>query len=230
MSHELTHGALHQAILSFVIEKGRAPATDELASRLDASPDAIERGLLALQEYHGVVLHPGTSKIWVIHPFSLAPTNFWVEGTHGRGWWGNCAWCSLGVAALVDGTCVITTRLGADDELAYVTILHGELMDTDYVVHFPVPMRRAWDNVIYTCSTMLLFEDEAAVDAWCARHRIEKGDVQPIDLVWRFARVWYGNHLSPTWTKWTAEEAAGIFRDFGLTGPIWEIPASDERF
>ena len=45
------------------------------------------------QEYHGVVLHSNEPKIWVLHPFSLAPTNFYVKSEKGE-WWGNCAWCS----------------------------------------------------------------------------------------------------------------------------------------
>jgi hypothetical protein len=45
---------------------------------------------------------------------------------------------------------------------------NGKIIDTNFVVHFPIPMRQAWDNVIYTCSIMLLFRNEAQVDDWCA--------------------------------------------------------------
>ena len=40
------------------------------------------------------------------------------------------------------------------------------LLDADFLVHFPVPMTRAWDNVIYTCSVMLLFRTEEEVNDW----------------------------------------------------------------
>ncbi len=42
--------------------------------------------------------------------------------------------------------------------------------------------------------------------------------------------IWYANHLSKNWTKWTNEEAAELFRKNGLTGPIWSILHTGTRF
>ena len=72
-------------------------------------------------------------------------------------WWANCAWCSAGIATLV-GDVTITTTLGAETRQTTVRVENGKLRDEGLLVHFPVPMRHVWDNVIYTCSTMLLFE------------------------------------------------------------------------
>lgn len=91
-------------------------------------------------------------------------------------------------------------------------------------------MRDAWDNVVYTCSVMLLFADTAAVDDWCARHRIPRGDVQPVATVLAFARAWYGWHLDAGWRKWTVGEAAEIFARFGLTGDTWALDTGTTRF
>ena len=84
--------------------------------------------------------------------------------------------------------------------------------------------------MVYPCSTMLLFESTAAVDDWCRRHRIPRGDVQPVSLVWDFARAWYGRHLDENWTKWSSEQAKAIFDRFQLTGPTREIPVAATRF
>jgi hypothetical protein len=189
----------------------------------------VESALYRLAENHGVVLHPGSARIWAAHPFSAAPTNFVVRSQEGR-WWGNCAWCSLGIAALLDRDVTITTTLGADGPQVDVHIVNGRLLEKQYLVHFPVPMRQAWDNVIYTCSTMLLFESEHAIYRWCSAHRISRGDVQPVEKIWQLSKVWYGNHLNPEWHKWTNEEARHIFEQFGLGGTIWHIPVSDTRF
>ncbi len=227
----LTHGQLHAAILEHIIATGVAPEVDALAARFGVSNETLIAALHALADYHGVVLHPHAPKVWVVHPFSLAPTNFLLRAAVGDGeWWGNCAWCSLGAAALLNRDVTITTTLGANGRQAEVRIRDGRLIDTDYVVHFPVPMTQAWDNVVYTCTTMLLFEDAARVDDWSRRHGIARGDVQPIERVWEFARVWYGNHLNPEWTKWTTDEARAIFERFGLTGPTWHLPGSNTRF
>ena len=91
-------------------------------------------------------------------------------------------------------------------------------------------MKNAWDNVIYTCSVILVFEAEDQIDKWCRRHHITKGGVQPLSKIWEFAKVWYGGHLNFNWKKWTTEEAQRIFDKFDLTGAIWDIPVSDSRF
>lgn len=226
---QLDHSTLHYAIVRHFIEHQHAPSIEQLAAHFGQPREAVIAGLQGLQDYHGVVLQPTSSEVWVTHPFSAAPTNFWVRSAKG-GWWGNCAWCSTGIAALVAGDVTITTNLGGEAQRSTVRIENGKLHDDGLLVHFPIPMRNAWDNVIYTCSTMLLFDSEARIDEWCHRHRIPKGSVQPLSRIWEMAKVWYGRHLDPDWKKWSGDEALAIFSRFGLTGPIWEIPTSSARF
>lgn len=229
MSTTLTHGVLHSTIGRHFLEHGAAPTIANLSAQLALDEQTVREALRALADYHGVVLHPVSGEIWAMHPFSAAPTLFWVE-SDGKGWWGNCAWCSLGIVALLGDDATISTRLGGEATPATLTIRGGLIEPAEYCVHFPIPMTRAWDNVTYTCSTMLIFDGSAAVDRWCAQHAIPRGDVQPLSTVWAFAQAWYGRHLEPDWTKWTAGEAAALFERFGLTGPIWALPASAERF
>ena len=221
--------ALHHAIVEFIIEHGFAPTAAELGVLLGVPPSAIDQGLAELQDDHGVVLHPGSSRIWVIHPFSTAPTSFVVRWGE-REWWAPCAWCALGAAALLGGDVDIVTTLGASGSQATLSIRDGEVHPRDLVVHFPVPMRRAWDNVVYSCSTMLLFDSEEAVGEWADRHRIGKGSVQSVSVVWELAKTWYGRHRDPDWRKWTVEEAREIFTRLGLEGEIWDLPDGEERF
>jgi len=225
----ITHSELHYRIMTSFVERGYAPTIDELARMLNASPDSVREALLALQEYHGVVLHPTTGEIWVAHPFSAAPTSFWVEA-HDVGCWANCAWCAMGAVTLLGGSASITTTLGAESRQVVIEVEDGMLRGMDLLVHFPIPMARAWDNVIYTCSMMLLFESTAQVDQWCARHRVPRGDVQPLSRVLGFAQEWYGRHLDRDWVKWSTTEAAALFERHGLSGPVWQIMAENTRF
>ena len=225
----ITHGLLHSTIARHFVDHGTAPSIAQLSAQLRCDAAAVAEALQALAAYHGVVLHPVSGEIWAMHPFSAAPTAFWVE-SGGRGWWGNCAWCALGIVALLNADATITTTLGGESAQVVLDIRAGVVAPGDWCVHFPIPMTRAWDNVTYTCSTMLVFESEAAVDAWCARHAMPRGDVQSLATVWAFARAWYGRHLDPAWTKWTTDEARALFDQFGLTGPIWALPATADRF
>ncbi len=226
---EFSLGRLHHAIIRHLIDKGYAPTRDTLAAQFGVDRDEITHGLQRLQENHGVVLHPHRPEVWVIHPFSTAPTLFTVRKGN-RSWWGNCAWCSLGVGALLGGDNItIQTAMGGDGPAVTVHLHDGQVHENLWV-HFPIPMKRCWDNVIYTCSTMLLFDSEDAIDRWSERHAIPRGNAQPIQRVYDFAKVWYGRHLDSDWRKWTTEEAREIFARFGLEGPIWDLPRTDERF
>jgi hypothetical protein len=222
-------GRLHYELIRSLVERCSVPPHDELQARLSCSSAELDRAFEELAEAHGVVLHPGSHDVWAIHPFSLAPTPFLVESGQKR-WWGNCAWCSFGIAVLVGGRCVITTTLGAEREQVQLTVENGQVSRTDLVVHFPIPMTRAWDNVVYTCSTMLLFKDENHVADWSARHRLPRGDVQPVTKVLELAKRWYGEHLRPDWAKKSVAEARAIFADLGFAHPVWSLPAQDGRF
>jgi len=225
----ITNSTLHYSIIREIIENGFAPNVEDLVEILQVDKEEIVKGLYDLQEYHGVVLHPNEPKIWVIHPFSLAPTNFYVKSKKGE-WWGNCAWCSLGVAALLKDDVKITTTIGAETKQIEINIINGEIQEKNYYIHFPIPMKNAWDNVIYTCSNMLVFESKKQIDEWTKKHNIPKGDIQPIENIWNFSKKWYGNHLNPKWTKWTIEEAKQMFREFELNDKIWKLEDSKERF
>ena len=226
---ELNNSTLHHVIIDMILSRGWAPSAVELAERFDVPRADIKTAMNSLADYHGVVLHPGTDEIWVAHPFSTTPTGFYVRAKE-MVWWGNCAWCSLGILELTGGNGTITTALGAVGRQVTVRVKENKLLDCQYVVHFPVKMLNAWDNVLFTCSMMLLFEDESEVDVWCAKFGKDKGDVRPIEQIWGFAREWYGCHRDPTWTKWTPEEASAMFARHGLNGPIWELPTGGQRF
>ncbi len=225
----IKNSTLHYTIIREIIDKGYAPDIASLSNILRSSQEEIKQALYRLQEYHGVVLHPNKFKVWVIHPFSLAPTNFYVKSKKGE-WWGNCAWCSLGIAALVKDDVSITTTLGAEAEQVIINIKNGDIQEKNYYIHFPIPMKNAWDNVIYTCSNMLVFKSEQQIELWTKRHHITKGDIQPISKIWNFSKKWYGNHLNPNWEKWTLVEAKKIFAEFGLNHPVWSLEDSNERF
>lgn len=224
-----TRSFLHHAILRHLVDQGCAPSHAQLCEVFGVDPKTMTQALQDLAAYHGVVLHPHVPEVWVIHPFSTAPTPFTVR-QGGRLWWGNCAWCSLGMAALLGGRAIsIDTTLGAEGRPVTVHVDDHRVREK-LLVHFPIPMVHAWDNVIFTCTTMLVFEDEPAIDEWSRRHALPRGDAQPIQNVYDFARAWYERHLDPDWRKWSTDEARGLFERFGLQGPIWELPRTGDRF
>jgi hypothetical protein len=229
VEHTALDSRVHQAIIAGILAQGFAPGVTELAGTLDASADDIEASLFRLAENHGLVRHPGRSEVWIAHPFSLSPTNVWVEGPR-RGWWAPCLWCALGVAHLAGGDVEIHARIGGEHEPVRVAVRNGTPVDDGLLVHFSVPPKRAWENVVAWCASVQPFRQVEDVDGWCARHGLPRGSIQPLAHVNELARRWYGGYLSPTWKKWSNAEAQAIFVAAGLIGEFWEASSRDEWF
>src|SRR5271165_5552238 len=157
---------VRSVINQYIVDRGYAPEVAEVAQRL-ALPEAdIAAAYHHLAEEHGLVLHPNSTRIWVAHPFALSSTSFWVT-SGSQGWWGNCGWCALGIAAMLGRTEVtIHTVWGGEHSPFTLHVRNGELVERDWYLNFCVPAAHLWDNVIYTCTMQLLFPSEAAIKAW----------------------------------------------------------------
>jgi hypothetical protein len=228
-AHHPLDSRVHHALLRHIIATGHAPTTLGLAEQVASPAAEVASSLVRLAENHGLVLHPDSHEVWVVHPFSLSPTQVWVT-TRDRGWWAPCLWCALGVAALVGGTTVIRARIAGEHEDCTIHVREGEVAEQDLFVHFSLRPAEAWRNVIHYCATVLPFRQVGDVDPWCARHRLPRGALVPIAQLNTFARLWYGRHLDENWRKWSVEEARALFVQAGLTGPFWDLPSEPGRF
>ena len=70
---------------------------------------------------------------------------------------------------------------------------------------------------------MRLFRSEEHVTRWSARAGIPVGAVFPLDSLWRLARLWFHDRLSPQWRRRTLDEAHAVFAESGLEGPFWRL-------
>ena len=225
----MNNSSLHFEIIDSFIEHQRPPTIDGLATKFGVDKPAVVSALNDLADYHGVVLHPTTREVWIAHPFSSTPTPFVVKSGLKK-WWGNCAWCSLGLVHLIGGSATIETRIAGIETPVSIRIENGTLLDDELFVHFPIPMKNAWDCVTYTCSLMLVFQSETQVDEWCASRALPKGDVRPIKQVWSFAAEWYAKHADQNWQKCSVADAVQIFDRHQLTHSVWQLEQGAGRF
>ena len=72
---------------------------------------------------------------------------------------------------------------------------------------------------------MRLFRSEEHVRTWSAATGIPVGAVFDVDSLWRLARLWFDDRLSPPWRRRTLEEAHAVFAAAGLTGAFWRLDA-----
>jgi GNAT superfamily N-acetyltransferase len=220
-------GRVHHHVISSFVERGFASTAAEIAAALSLDQVRVEASLRRLHDGHGLVLHPASSEVWIAHPFSSSPAGVFVRAGE-RGWWAPCLWCGMGIASLAAQPATLLAHYGGEDELARLE-LHA-IEASPVVVHFATPPRDAWNNVVHWCATVQPFRRAEDVEAWCARHRVPRGVIVPLEQVLRLGRVWYGRHLAEDWKKWSLEEAQAIFESVGLTGEFWRLPTSPGTF
>jgi hypothetical protein len=134
---------------SFVRE-GRAQAPAEAAAALGLAEDDVAAAFRRLHDAHALVLHPGTTRIRMLNPFSAIETPHRVEAA-GRTWFANCAWDALGIpAALHDDGRVDSVCPDCDEPLELETRDGVLVRGAELLVHFVVPARRWWDEIAFT--------------------------------------------------------------------------------
>lgn len=140
---------VRSAIYDYFADTGRAPAAITLAERAGITVAAVESALHRLADAHAIALAPGTSNIWMAHPYSAVPTAYPVR-TAARTYWANCAWDAFGIPALLRTDADMSTRCAESGETLRIRATRGELSVSDGVVHFLVPARAFWENVGFT--------------------------------------------------------------------------------
>lgn len=58
---------------------------------------------------------------------------------------------------------------------------------------------------------------------WCERAGRAPGAVVPLEQMWRLARAWYADRLTPSWRRRTVEESQALLASVGLDGRAWEL-------
>ncbi len=134
-------------VIQTLRDTGEAPSAAAIGDLLRVDASRISAALHSLAEEHRLVLVPGTDAVMMAHPFSGVASDFLVT-IGARTWFANCVWDGLSILALLgDGT--LQTHSPATGEPITLTARHG-VVAGDAVVHFLVPARRFWDDIVFT--------------------------------------------------------------------------------
>jgi len=215
---------IRQFVTKTFLEKGYSPTKNEIAEYVKVEPSNVESVLKSLAENKALVLHPHDSEVWIAHPFSGSPNSFWVQSlTSKKGWYSNCCWCAMGIAALAKEDVRLISRWGGEEETFSVDVINGRLSSSNFVVHMALPVARLWENVVHSCALMLPFKTEQDLIDWCQRHRVEKGSSISAEKCFELASKWYGTYLDKDWNRKSPEEAKTFFASIGLDLNFSEI-------
>ena len=146
---QLFDWTVRNAVYATILERTVPPTADETATALGVSPDDVRSAYERLNSRHALFLTPGSHDVRMAHPFSGVPTAFRVEAGD-RTYWANCAWDALGIPAALHADARIEAPIG-DGETIRFAIEGGQVKGWHGgVVHFPLPFRRWYDDLIET--------------------------------------------------------------------------------
>lgn len=137
---------VRRAIYDLTIRSGSVPSAPEVASELGAIEADVLGAFRRLAEQRILVLQ-GDS-ILMAAPFSGVPTPFVVR-TSSRSYYANCIWDALGVSPMLETDSAIFTKCPDCAEPLELTI-RGTTLRGQGVVHFSVPAREWWADIVYT--------------------------------------------------------------------------------
>ena len=139
---------MRNAVYATILDRAVPPTADEIAATLGVCSDDVRSAYERLNRRHALFLTPGSHDVRMAHPFSGVPTAFRAEvGDHT--YWANCGWDVLGIPAALHADAQIEAPIGDGKSIRFA-IEAGRLKDWDGVVHFPLPFRRWYDDLIET--------------------------------------------------------------------------------
>jgi len=136
-------------IYQFFVDNERPPSIQETAGQFSLSENSALEAYRRLNQRHQIFLAPETGQILMAHPLSALPTLYRVA-VNGRNLWANCAWDSLGIPAMLDADVEIEARHPLSDEVIHYAVKNRELVGPPHRVHFALPARRWYDDLVHT--------------------------------------------------------------------------------
>ncbi len=125
------------------------PAAAELASQLRRSEEEVLAAYRRLAAAHAIVLEPNGERILRAAPFWGSPTGFSVDVGR-RSYWASCIWDALGVPAMLRRDARIRASCGCCSQAMEVWVQGGRLRGARGVIHFAVPARHWYDDIVLT--------------------------------------------------------------------------------
>jgi hypothetical protein len=137
------------ALYSSFVEKGTAPSAAELAGRLSMPEEAVRGAMEALAAGKAIVLQPESREVLMANPLCAVATPYRAV-VDGKAFFSACVWDGLGAIAMLGDTGVVESSCACCGEAMEVRVENGVPVDPEGVIHFAVPAKRWWENIVFT--------------------------------------------------------------------------------
>jgi len=131
-------------VYQYFAETTRPPGVDEVVQRFGLTHKQAVSAYEELHQRHALYLQPETHEILMANPFSGVETPFRVCA-HGRTYFANCAWDSLGIPAALHTDAEIEAACAQSGEPIRLSVMDGQIQGSEALVHFLIPFRE-WYN------------------------------------------------------------------------------------
>lgn len=137
---------VRRAIYDLTIRTGSTPSAAAVAAELKASEADVAEAFQRLAEGRVIFLENGA--IRMAAPFAGVPTPFVVR-TKDRSYYANCIWDALGISPMLKIDSDIFTSCPDCSEPLELSV-RGDRVRGEGVVHFSVPAREWWNDLVFT--------------------------------------------------------------------------------
>ena len=131
------------------LEIGRAPSVYRIAKILKAQQTDVEAALDRLAAGKAIVLQPETRAVLMANPLSAVPTPF-LARVGDRSFFGSCVWDALGIIAMLQEDGSLESSCACCGQAMAITVHGGEPLPSEGVIHFGIPAKKWWDNIVFT--------------------------------------------------------------------------------
>ena len=135
-------------LYDITMREGTPPLVSRLAREMARAEDDVRTSLQRLEKRRMVVMQPGGVEILMAGPFSAVVTPFRVS-VAGITCYANCVWDALGIPATLSADAIVDTSCGDCGAAARIEVRGREVIG-DGFMHFALPARTWWDNIVFT--------------------------------------------------------------------------------
>jgi hypothetical protein len=139
---------VRRVVYEMTMRAGAPPLIADIAQVLNVPAVDVAASLQRLAEGHILVLQRDSGEILMAAPYSAVPTPFVVHAAGVRAF-GNCIWDALGIAAMLHADAEIRTSCGDCGSAALLRVADEQVIG-EGLVHFALPVRQWWNDVVFT--------------------------------------------------------------------------------
>jgi hypothetical protein len=136
-------------VYRYIADSTRAPSVDETAAHFGLTHEEVASAYKELHNRHAFFLNPGMLEVLMANPFSNIETPFRVH-TNGKTYFANCAWDSLGIPAALHSDADVEAACSQSGEHIALQVRDGSVSESDMLVHFLVPFKHWYDDLVFT--------------------------------------------------------------------------------